>query len=422
MKKKIFFATVFLTVFLCFSWAEDTGSLAIVCDPGFSVQIDGAYYGETTGLEQGKIIDEIAAGNHSLRIEQEGFQAESIRFVIQKGKTTVLRISPKKSSFTVKKLGESAVSMERETGNLVARSLPVGADFFIDGTKIGNTDLEINDFLAGSHSIRFELNGRVLEGEISLEKEDTLNILANLIKNEISVESKLEEDARIAAEKKEAELAKQRAEERRKRQEEQRIALQEMAKNSKFRVIIDSYPPYSDFYSYVTRTRKAYASISSTRTNAPESERSSEKQIGGISHINYVGSHFTRDSANQAILKDKGKYEQWISTAKFNEYEKIHRDMPYQTNFLRMIEINQMRDSLSISYTDVYTLQWLFKKYSDRYHRFIDMEYRDTEITLQPGLNDLHVDMKLEGGKLVVELNSIVHINTVENTRQVVRY
>jgi len=54
------------------------------------------------------------------------------------------------------------------------------------------------------------------------------------------VESRLEEDERIAAKKREVELAKQRAEEPKKRQDEQRVALQEMAKNLKFRVIIDS--------------------------------------------------------------------------------------------------------------------------------------------------------------------------------------
>jgi hypothetical protein len=86
------------------------------------------------------------------------------------------------------------------------------------------------------------------------------------------------------------------------------------------------------------------------------------------------------------------------------------------------VKIDQQSNSLFISYTDVYTLQWFFKKFSDRFHRFLDMEYRDREITLQPGLNDLHVDIKFEEHELVVELNSIVHINTVENIRQVVRY
>jgi len=68
-------------------------------------------------------------------------------------------------------------------------------------------------------------------------------------------------------------------------------------------------------------------------------------------------------------------------------------------------------------------MQWFFKKFSDRFKIFVDMVYRDAEITLQPGLNDLHVDLQLEAGKsLVMGLNSIVLINTVEKTMVVVRY
>lgn len=82
------------------------------------------------------------------------------------------------------------------TGMLVVSSSPSIAQLYVDGKKVGETPMQINDLIIGKHVLRFEKEGcAVLTKTVVVEEDKTLVVEENLVRTEpvaTSDETKIE--------------------------------------------------------------------------------------------------------------------------------------------------------------------------------------------------------------------------------------
>lgn len=128
--------------------SRTTGSFNIVSIPsGALILVDGVQKGLTPFK-----IDNIPAGDHQVKLTKDGYQDLE---------TTITVIE--------KKVGELRVEMKRYTGSFEVKSIPAGAQVFIDGDLKGITPLVIDDISVGQHLLRL-----IKEGYIEATKTVTV--------------------------------------------------------------------------------------------------------------------------------------------------------------------------------------------------------------------------------------------------------
>ena len=273
--------------------------------------IDGAQYGETTAAEQGKIVESIVVGKHRLQVQRQGYTEQAFDIVIQKNKTTIIRVDPQAASFQVKKQSEEAVQLKERVGTLSVRSLPLEAAFFIDGKRIGTTNSDITDFPSGAHEIEFRREGKSLRARFTLEGGDKLDILASFLRMEVKLSSALA-DARVADEaKRRAAEEKAKAQAERKAAADREKAVASLAANSRYRIAVRAFPTRAEFAAFLGLPRDASAYVTPPGTW-------SKVQIGGLDKVRVFGSFFWDNPGSRSTLRDDAAYEKWMRATEYS--------------------------------------------------------------------------------------------------------
>jgi hypothetical protein len=114
------------------------GTLEFAVQPaGASVHVDGNLVG-TAPIR----VRDIQPGDHSYRIEAEGYEAVEAEFSFEEGQNLLLRLELLSSA-----------------GLFQVESTPPGAAVWIDGEPVGSTPLMLTEQPPGSHKVRVALDG-----------------------------------------------------------------------------------------------------------------------------------------------------------------------------------------------------------------------------------------------------------------------
>lgn len=399
------------------AFAEDSGSLAVICPERFSVTIDGAQYGETTAAEQGKIVESIVVGKHRLQVQRQGYTEQAFDIVIQKNKTTIIRVDPQAASFQVKKQSEEAVQLKERVGTLSVRSLPLEAAFFIDGKRIGTTNSDITDFPSGAHEIEFRREGKSLRARFTLEGGDKLDILASFLRMEVKLSSALA-DARVADEaKRRAQEEQQRQEAERKAAADREKAFADLVNNSTCRIAVRNIPSFEAFIAYVAATRTANAWVTPPGTG-------SSMEIGGLGKVQSFAGHFWYDIGRQSTLRDAASYEKWIRTPKYGRLERVDvaATGPTPIPFRKLVHMGDRSSGFFIHYTESFSVMHMFKTQSDDYEWMIDCLVDEREVELRPGTTTVWVDIAIRNETLEIRVAEVENENPLAGTKERVTY
>lgn len=127
--------------------SSTTGWIYLTSSPaGATVYLDGTLSGQTA--QNGVLkIDNIRAGDHTIRVEKAGYQPFTATVTVQ-----VNTVSDVVATLV-------SASVPATTGTLSVSSTPAGASVFIDNALKGVTPISLTDISAGSHQVLLRLEG-----------------------------------------------------------------------------------------------------------------------------------------------------------------------------------------------------------------------------------------------------------------------
>jgi hypothetical protein len=179
-----------VSVFISSSSAG-TGDLQVISEQGFEIYIDDVLAGTSNGFDRGLFVEGLEPGPHTLRAEKKGFEPVLKKFNITGFGSRMISIGPDDIK-QIEGHGETAVTV----GTFRLRSAPMGAAIYIDDIYKGETDITVGKVKAGTHKIRFEKDGSALEGDFTLNTDETLTLKAHFKDMEIINISVLEKEER----------------------------------------------------------------------------------------------------------------------------------------------------------------------------------------------------------------------------------
>jgi hypothetical protein len=88
------FTGLLLVVAVCVpvSGEEATGDLQVTCWPGYRIYLDGAFAGVTTPEEDGRYLRDVAAGEHTVRVEKLGHEPQTMTVLVPAGGAVELKV------------------------------------------------------------------------------------------------------------------------------------------------------------------------------------------------------------------------------------------------------------------------------------------------------------------------------------------
>ncbi len=148
--------------------SANAGDVLLTCPPGLEIFLDGTRAGMCESAANGKRLTELSAGNHTVRIEKNGFLPAEFLVVVGviSQQIVVGELSPR-PTFSVEG-GTSTNKDEKPVGRIEVTSVPVDCTL-----RIGNrwTEKEeplvtILDVPAGEHNLWFERFGALLQTKV----------------------------------------------------------------------------------------------------------------------------------------------------------------------------------------------------------------------------------------------------------------
>ncbi len=151
-----------------------TGDLQVLSEQGFEIYIDDVLTGTTNGFDRGLYVEGLEPGPHTLRVEKRGFEPVLKKFNITEYGSRIISIGPE----DIKRI-EGQEEPGVTVGTFGLRSAPMGAAVYVDDIYKGETDIIVEKVGAGTHKIRFERDGSVLERDFTLDTDETLTLKAH---------------------------------------------------------------------------------------------------------------------------------------------------------------------------------------------------------------------------------------------------
>lgn len=168
-------------------------SLEVITDiPGVSVYLGDQYLGQTNGFDTINILttDSISPGHHRLICKHEGY-SDIIRDIIlpNEGTKKIVVDYILKEVKAISLTDEGRWEPIRNTGTVIVRSKPTGADIFLNGVRSNKrTDALIPAFPVGHITLRCTYGqNRLLETDFYLTAEDTVRVIADFLEDRIDV-------------------------------------------------------------------------------------------------------------------------------------------------------------------------------------------------------------------------------------------
>ncbi len=166
--------------------------IQIRCEPGLEVFVDGELVGVSTAEDNGLHVADIAEGAHLVRIEKEGFRAQT--FTVDMRDTDlqveVGAFQPLPQRAPEETPTPRAVDPAAGAGSLMILTAPQSCVVMLDGKPHAKDvpRLKLDDVAAGEHAIAFSAPGQPrISGKLTVEAGQEITIRANLNLGEIKV-------------------------------------------------------------------------------------------------------------------------------------------------------------------------------------------------------------------------------------------
>jgi cell division septation protein DedD len=180
---------ILLVVFLGIAASAATGDLWINCAPGFDIFLDGEFMGVSEPSENGKRLPGLSSGEHTIRIEKDGFAL--LEFSIPVG--------PASNQVVVGELGPESdgglpaategEEVEQLVGTIEVTSDPRNCTVEFAGRKTPKEQpiLTIPGIAVGEHNIRFESEGTVLKTTVVVQAAQLAQVRVDFRNQRIAV-------------------------------------------------------------------------------------------------------------------------------------------------------------------------------------------------------------------------------------------
>ncbi|MBU0994975.1 MAG: SUMF1/EgtB/PvdO family nonheme iron enzyme [Proteobacteria bacterium] len=178
---------LFITIFsVACVLAAGGGDIQITCEPDIRIWVNDNFKGKTTADDGGMFIESLTPGNYKIKAVKSGFEPVIKDIYVPRGETVEVKIKITTPSMKIENLITGNTGNDYATvGTIIFRSVPLHADIFLDGNKIGTTDTKASDIATGNHHIRFVYKSQILENDYTLNANQTLKLKAHFKKGEI---------------------------------------------------------------------------------------------------------------------------------------------------------------------------------------------------------------------------------------------
>lgn len=170
--------------------AQSAGYIQVVYEPGARVFLDENFSGETSSSEGGKILQDVPAGKHIVRIEKTGFDSQSIPVTVEAGKVFELRVSAFKQRTEVTQTGESArQNVVQKVGELLIQTLPIGCTISIPGvdapTEKQKDEWRMKNVAVGNYTATVDALGKTVRAPFAIRQGETTHLFIDLLKGTV---------------------------------------------------------------------------------------------------------------------------------------------------------------------------------------------------------------------------------------------
>ena len=188
---------VFFWAVPCFVYGQATGFIQITGEIGVQVLLNGRLQGVTNAEAGGLIIENVAAGSHTLRILKPGFSAQESMVTIKPGEIYEYSVRPFSPQVEVsQKSGAAQNAAAPKVGRLVLQTLPPDCEITIeslgvvagvldrDGQEVSKKTLDrwqAEQVPVGNHRVRFTALGQTYSYVVSIEDGRTAHFLVNIL-------------------------------------------------------------------------------------------------------------------------------------------------------------------------------------------------------------------------------------------------
>jgi hypothetical protein len=162
------------------------GDIQITCEPDVRIWVNDTFKGKTTSTDSGMFIESIRPGSYRIKAVKSGFEPVIQEVHVASGETVEVKIILKTPAMKIENLTTGSGGGDRATiGTIIFRSVPLHAEIFLDGRKIGTTDTKASNIETGSHHIKFVYRDQILEERYILHENQTLKLKAHFKKGYI---------------------------------------------------------------------------------------------------------------------------------------------------------------------------------------------------------------------------------------------
>ena len=170
--------------------------LRITCGPGLKIFLDGEFVGVSIPKYDGKYLDGLSTGKHTIRVEDVGFSPKEFSVIVGPIPTQVVigDLVPEKTISKPESENENLGGVEDvliggPVGTVEISSNPQRCTVLIAGHEVLKQEpiMKIPGVPAGDHELRFECEGAVLSGKVMVDADEITRITANILENQVEI-------------------------------------------------------------------------------------------------------------------------------------------------------------------------------------------------------------------------------------------
>jgi hypothetical protein len=163
-------------------------TLQVKGEPGISIWMNREFIGKTVKQDGGLIVMDLAAGEYEFKAAKPGYEPVKKAVTVKDSQAIEWRITLQepvlKAEDAVIRI-ESSMIKSGPVGTIVARSIPLNAELFLDGKSLGLTDRKLLYVPAAEHEVKFVFQGKELAVDFNLEKDETYYLTADFKQGKI---------------------------------------------------------------------------------------------------------------------------------------------------------------------------------------------------------------------------------------------
>jgi hypothetical protein len=157
-------------------------------NPVVNIWLNEEYSGAIEGLE-GIYFNGLKTGVYNVKAVTKGFEPFYTDVRVVDDQVVKIRISfifPKMKIEDI--ISINKISMVKQVGTVIIKSVPLHAIIYLDGKRIGTADKKIENIFVGSHSIGFNFKDKSVGGVFELKPSETIIVSGLLKENRITKE------------------------------------------------------------------------------------------------------------------------------------------------------------------------------------------------------------------------------------------